>query len=212
MRKIHIIAILLIIAVVACGPTQPADEPTKQTDDAKKPVDKVTEEVTQPAQEKPPEAKAEEPKEQEIPEPLVDFEPYTELGCEMLLDAETFAETCNQTAENLVVTYKVGTRNCFVNIKHREEERLTAGITLTKHESEEKAMSEFERRAEVFNVGMDSAVGQRTYMFPKMDRETVNFVEGASIVEVGADTRLCSKHDLVVLSRLVDGKLRQAKE
>ncbi len=203
-----IIAIIMLIAIVACGPAEKAQVPA-ETQDTEVTEPTVKEEVTAPAQ---PQAEtttqAPEASKEELAEPSVEFEPYTQLGCESLLSAETFAQTCNQTVENVVVTYRVGTRNCFVNVKHREQERLTAGITLTQYSSSEYAMNEFDRRLKVYNVGADSTVGDKAFLFPKQDRETVNFVKGAHLVEVGSDTRLCSKHDLVVLANKVDAKLK----
>jgi len=199
------LVILLLIVLVACAPALPEPEVKEEPKMDKQPVSVITQE----------EVSKKSVKEEEVipPTPVVSkpvrsyIEPYSQLGCEQMLTEEDFAQVCEQDANNLVVTYKIGTNNCFVNVKDRLNERLTAGITLTAFDSAADAMKEFERRLKVLMVGADRSIGERAYTFPKVDRETVNFVRNEFIVEVGSDTRLCSKEGLEAVARIIDGHI-----
>jgi len=204
MKKV-LLLVLLILVIVACAPAPPAEE-LSDAQKAQEAETAVSEQVEQ-------EAAAAAKKAAEEPETFdlgFDYEPYSQLGCENLLTAETFAKECNQTVEKLVVTYKIGTRNCYVSIKHREEERLTAGITLTAYGTSADAIEEFDRRLKVLKKGADKSVGERVYTWPKMQRETLVFLRGEYLVETGADERLCDLTGLKVVSRSVDEKLKQS--
>lgn len=193
---------LLLVLAIAC--TVPAPAPiTTQTPKAPQVTASEESAGTVPI----PELKEEAFEETVMSEPAesaLDIIPYTQLGCESLLTVEQFASSCNNVSDEFTVTYKVGTRNCFVNIKAKKNERLTAGITLTALKDGTTAMTEFERRLKVFNVGADKSVGERAYEFPKQDRATINFVRDEFIVEVGSDTRLCSKEGLLAVAKTVD--------
>jgi hypothetical protein len=203
-----VLAALLLI-LVACAPAMPPKEPVP----APKPVEPqvVTEEkVVSPPKDLPPAPVG-------IDEAITgtpvepsgwEHDPYTQLGCEQLLAEEEFASSCGKSADALVVTYRIGTRNCFVNVKDRANERLTAGITLTGYSDEETAEEEFDRRLVVLKVGADKSVGERAYEFPKLDRETIHFLRDEFILEVGSDTRLCDEEGLYSVARIVDGRLK----
>jgi hypothetical protein len=196
--------VLLFLLLVACAPAAPPREPVPAPRPAEPQV--ITEEeVVSPPQELP-------PKQVEVltPEEPTGWEhdPYSQLGCESLLTEEEFASSCGKDASGLVVTYRIGTKNCFVNVKDRANERLTAGITLTGYKDAETAEEEFDRRLVVLKVGADKSVGERAYEFPKLDRETIHFLRDEFIVEVGADTRLCSEEGLYSVARIVDGRLK----
>jgi len=199
----------LFLLLVACAPAMPAKEPTP----AKAPSEpQVTaqEEVVSPPQELPP--KPTEIEEEVTGTPVEptgwEHDPYSQLGCESLLTEEEFASSCGKDASALVVTYRIGTHNCFVNVKDRANERLTAGITLTGYDDAETAEKEFDRRLVVLKVGADKSVGERAYEFPKLDRETIHFLRDEFILEVGSDTRLCSEEGLYSVARIVDGRLK----
>ncbi len=202
---------ILLIFMVACA-SQVVDEPVEPV--SKPVVSEVSSETPEPAPVKLPPAPVPLVAESEdvSPAPLenVEYEidPYTELGCENLLSEEGFAQECGKSASDLVVTYKVGTKNCFVNVRDRANDRLTAGVTLNGYDSAETALGEFERRLKVYVVGADDSVGVRAYTLAKADRETVNFVRGKFIVEVGSDTRLCSKEGIMKVAQVVDSNLK----
>ncbi len=199
------IILFLLLLMVACAPSAPV---VKDTDTvASEPVVVAEEKVDVPPAQAPPVA---EKVEAEPVETGSVAEPYSRLGCESLLSAEEFAKECNKTADSLVVTYRIGTRNCVVNIKDGENERLTAGIALTGYSEEGVAKIEFERRLAVKKVGADSSVGERAYVPPLklVDRESLEFLRGRFIVEAGTDTRLCSKEGLMAVSKIVDSRLK----
>lgn len=187
---------LLLVVLVACAPAP--QQPVLDGSEPAPPVVKTSEKVISPPQ----------PLEAEEPEPPVrKIQPYTELGCEGLLSAGEFAEACSQEENDLVVTYKEGTNNCFVNVKDRESARLTAGITLTSYEDAEEASGELVRRAKVLGMDIDRDVGDVVYRWPKLDREAVHFAESKYIVEVASDTRLCPKEGVESLAKMVDARL-----
>ncbi len=134
-----------------------------------------------------------------------EYQPYSTLGCQNLLTKAEFAGICEK--ENVDVTSKLGTKNCYVALKDKEDPRLTAEVSLTSYKDAEAAMTEFDRRLKVFNVGADKSVGDKAYTFPKLDRETLTFVKGANFVDVGADTRLCTKVQVKMLAQAVAAKL-----
>ena len=195
MRKILFV---LLAVLIACSPPQPVTTPAPEQHEA---VVETQEVVTQPPQPAPEIAPT------PSQETELEINPYTELGCEQLLTSEQFAAECGKTADDYIVTYKVGTRNCFVNIKDKQNDRLTAGVTLTGFANEEVATKEFDRRLVVLKVGADKSVGERAYTMTKVDRETVNFLREEFLVEVGADTRLCDKESITTLARAVDTHL-----
>lgn len=211
MKQLLILGVSLLLVLAACAPAQAPEEPVVPS--PKEPKVVTQEEVTQPPQEEVIETVQYEGAEEEVsPGPTSEetyaVEPYTQLGCEQLLTASEFASMCGQEEAMLVVTYKVGTRNCFVNVKQRENERLTAGVTLTKYEVSGEAKEEFERRMDVLNVDAVDTVGERSYEFPKVDRQTINFLRDAFIVEVGSDTRLCAEDKLLDVAKKVDERIR----
>ena len=203
--------LLLLSILVACSPAMPPAEPVEPVT---VPEAKIVaeEEVTTPA-----EAPEEQPvvEEEVVPgtplEPKgYDIEPYTQLGCEQLLTEGEFASNCEKESDILVVTYKIGTNNCFVSIKDRLNERLTAGITLTGYKDAESAEEEFDRRLKVLKVGADDSVGERAYTPPiaMVDREEMEFLRDKFIVEGGSDTRLCSKEGVLAIMRIVDSRIK----
>src|SRR3989344_4526210 len=162
--------ILILVFLVACSQPQnffpsPAT-PTPTNVDA-------VERVTRHAQNFTPESTPEEIK---VPLSPVEntehvIDPYSELGCEQLLSAEQFAASCGKDASDFVITYKIGTQNCFINIRDRQNERRTAGITLSGFEDTEHAAREFERRAKVLGRNITTTVGEQSYRFSQLDRE-----------------------------------------
>jgi hypothetical protein len=168
---------LLLAFLIACAPVQEAPSEMQDTDikDTEvRTIEKVDSAPEPVRMREKPEEKQEVAPAPEVKEGRV-FEPYTKLGCEKLLSDEEFTAKCGPA---VVVTYKTGTNNCFISMKDYENERLTAGITLTAYESAETAMAEFERRAEVLKIDLNTFVGEKVYEFPKFDRETFNFVRG----------------------------------
>ena len=202
--------VLLLLILVACAPV----EPETPVEPVSKPIsqpDVTTTESVVSAPKKAPVAPVED-KDDEVPLSPVenidyDIDPYSQLGCEQLLTAEQFAESCGKDAGTLVVTYRIGTRNCIVNIKDYSNERLTAGITLTGFSDAETAEEEYDRRLRVLKVGADKSVGERAYEFPKLDRQTINFLRDEFIVEVGADSKLCEEEGLYGVAKVVDAHL-----
>lgn len=203
MKKIFLFLLLILIACAPAAP--PAREVAPPISKAPQIIAK--EEVTAPAREFPPVVREEE---EVVPEPEYDIDPYSQLGCESLLTATEFAKECGKNADDLVVTYRIGTRNCIVNIKDRANERLTAGITLTGYTDAETAEKEFDRRLIVLKVGADKSVGERAYSSPVKlaDREEMEFLRDEFIVEGGTDTRLGSKDCLLAIMRDVDGRIK----
>jgi len=202
MKKL--IALLLVFALACTAPAPhappaqaPTPEPTVMASEQSQGAVTPPTYTSEPA--------ADNMEEQETPvNAKLDIAPYTELGCEQVLTADQFANACHNDSSEFVVTYKVGTRNCLINVKSRSDARLTAGVTLTGFADGTAATTEFDRRLKVFNVGADKSVGERAYTFPKVDRATVNFVRNEYIIEVGSDTRICSEGDLLSVAKVVD--------
>lgn len=205
------IILFLLLLMVACAPSAPTVKDT-DTSAPSEPQVVAKEQVESPPVQEPPKTAVKAPEVAGTPlEPTGSVaEPYSRLGCESLLSAEEFASECNKTADNLVVTYRIGTRNCIVNIKDRENDRLTAGIALTGYSDAGTAKIEFDRRLVVMKVGADDSVGERAYVPPAklIDREALEFLRGKFIVEAGTDTRLCSKEGLIAVSKIVDSRLK----
>lgn len=208
MRYIALFAVLLLAACTPAAPTlqdsnMPVVEPTVQT----------SEEVISPPQDLP-EQEEEVMMEDVPPAPLENVEsvpePYSQLGCEQLITKEEFASSCGLDPELVSVTYKIGTKNCFINMKDLQNERLTAGISLTGYDSGVKAAEEFDRRLDVLKVGADKKVGERVYEMPNppVDSSEVYFLRDEFIVKVNADVRLCEKDKLYEASKVVDGRLK----
>jgi len=126
-----------------------------------------------------------------------------------LLTEEEFADKC-QSDSKLVVTYKVGTNNCFVNIKDRQNERLTAGVSLTRYKSAEDAQEEFERRVDVTKATTDQSIGEMAYEMPNppVDRAESYFLRDDYIVKIGTDVRLCEKAGMIGVGKIVDSRLK----
>jgi hypothetical protein len=118
-----------------------------------------------------------------------------------------FAAAC-QTDEEVVVSAKIGTNNCFINIKSREFERRTAGMVLDKFDSAEAAQAELRRRAQMRNRGVGDEVGDAEYEYEQVDRNVRDFVRGSSMVSVGSDIRLCSAENLLIFARALDARLK----
>lgn len=204
MKKILFFVLLLLVACAPAAPIAPKTAP-----EAGVPIIQTNEEVTSPAQPGVPKTSMDEETANTPLEPSgSQIDPYSTLGCESLLSAQEFAEACSQSPENFQVTYKIGTRNCYVNAKSRTDNRLTAGVSLTGFANSPAATKEFDRRLVVLKVGADKSVGERAYTFPKADRQTINFVRNQFIVEVGADTHLCSKESLLNVATAVDNRLK----
>ena len=198
---------LLMVFLVACAVPQAPEQ--KETAPAQEQKVVTQEEVVQPPQPAPTPSYETAVEDEVVTAPTSPkIDPYTQLGCEGLLTSAQFAEACGKNAYAYAVTYKVGTKNCFVNVKDKENERLTTGITLTGYKDGFTAMQEFERRLVVLKLGADKSVGERAYTFKKLDRETINFVRDKFIVEVGADTRLCSKEGVEQVAKVVDDAIK----
>ena len=204
--------VLLLLVLVACAPVETGPEPAVAPLGAQDTTIATSEQVTSPAQQAEQRRRTAQPEPEVPPAPIetiaYEIDPYSRLGCEQLLTGEQFASNCGKSASDLVVTSKIGTRNCFVNVKDRLNERLTAGITLTGYASSAEALTEFERRLKIFQVGADDSVGERAYVFPKVDRQTIHFVRNEFIVEVGSDTRLCPEENLVSIAKIVDAHIK----
>lgn len=203
----HLVLALLLV-LVACAPAP-------QMSDTNVPVSQVEPEVLAKEEVVSPPVvnSAMEGEEMEdVPESVVSesyYEPYSQLGCESLLTADEFAAECGKSADDMVVTYKIGTKNCFVNVKDRLNERLTAGISLTAYKTGFDAAEEFERRLKVLKVGADKSVGERAYEKPNppVDRTEMYFLREEFIVQIGSDVRLCSEESLLSVAKLVDSRL-----
>ncbi len=203
-------ALVLLLILVACAPSPRA--PPAIPVPAQQPPEIVTqEEVVSPPKDLPPRQVVSEAEPGTPLEPSgYEIDPYTQLGCETLLTEEEFAAPCGKQATDIVVTYRIGTRNCFVNVKDRASERLTAGVTLTGYKDAETAEAEFDRRLKVLKVGADDSVGERAYTSPVKlaDREEMEFLRNEFIVEGGTDTRLCSMDGLLAVMRVVDSRIK----
>lgn len=200
----------LLLLLVACAPAAPMP-PKTTAPPAGEPSVSTQEEVTSPSQKAPPSAVTTTGTDEEPGTPLEPsgsrIDPYSELGCSELLTSDEFAKACSKDPASFQMTHKIGTRNCYVNVKDYQDNRLTAGASLTGFEDATTAMKEFERRLVVLKVGADKSVGEKAYTFPKVDRQIIYFVRGKFIVEVGADNRLCDKESLLNVARIVDGNL-----
>ncbi len=206
------IVILLLLLAVACAPVQPIVQNT----DTKAPAEPQV--VTKEQVVSQPQTIPETMKTEKIePVPGTPLEPtaktgdfYNLLGCQQLLSAEEFAKTCGKDAAYIAVTYKTGTRNCVVNIKDKQNERYTAGFTLTGYADAAAAKTEFERRLVVLKVGADDSIGERAYVPPMKlsDREALEFLRDKFIVEGGSDTRLCSKEGITETAKIVDSHIK----
>ena len=198
------VLLLLLLILIACGPAPPA-RPAQPASQPVEPRVVTSEQVVSPPQQPP--APVVEKVEESVKPPTIDL--YSQIGCESLLKPEEFGNACGKNAADLVVTYKVGTNNCFVNIKDRLNERLTAGFTLTGYVDDVTAEKEFDRRLVVLKVGADKSVGERAYTSPVklVDREEMEFLRNQYIVEGGTDTRLCSKDGLLSVMRVADSRI-----
>lgn len=204
MKKILFLVLLLL---VACAPAAPG--PQARPAPVVEPTVMANEVVTSPPQPMPPQTVMTDEVTGTPMEPSGSvIDPYSQIGCEQLLTAAEFTAACHKEASNFVVTHKTGTKNCYVNAKDRQDNRLTAGVSLSGFGSSADAMEEFDRRLVVLKVGADKSVGEKAYTFPKVDRQTINFLKGKYIVEVGADNRLCSQEDLLNVARSVASRLR----
>lgn len=198
----------LLLLLVACAPAAPMS--SKTTVPRAEPAVTTQEQVVSPPQDLPPATIT--TGDDEAPGTPLEpsgraIDPYSELGCGQLLSADEFAKTCSKDPASFLMTHKIGTRNCYVNVKDYQDNRLTAGASLTGFEDAATAMKEFERRLVVMKVGADKSVGEKAYTFPKVDRQIIYFVRNKFIVEVGADNRLCSKEDLLNVARIIDSNL-----
>ncbi|MCX6708531.1 MAG: hypothetical protein NTW67_02680 [Candidatus Woesearchaeota archaeon] len=206
------IILLLLLLAVACAPVQPIVQNT----DTKAPAEPQV--VTKEQVVSQPQTIPETMKTEKIePVPGTPLEPtektgdfYNLLGCQQLLSAEEFAKTCGKDAAYIAVTYKTGSRNCVVNIKDKQNERYTAGFTLTGYADAAAAKTEFERRLVVLKVGADDSIGERAYVPPMKlsDREALEFLRNKFIVEGGSDTRLCSKEGIAEVAKIVDSHIK----
>ena len=209
--KRYIVCLLLILA--ACAPAEVSDAPSDDDLDGSQvqmqinpPADgPVDETVTQPAMGIEGEGVDGTPLTPLEPTGY-EYEPYSTLGCQNLLTAQEFSTACEVAFVD--VTSKIGTKNCYINLRSREDERLTAGVSLLAFKNAEDAMTEFDRRLKIYVVGADRSVGEKAYTFPKLDRETLIFVRTAYLVEVGSDTRMCTKAQVKQLALVVDAKLK----
>ena len=205
---------LLLLVLLACAPAreQPPAAPAPEAPPAAPEV--VTrEEVVSPPQPKPlvmPEEEEEEAPGTPLEPSGAEIDPYSQLGCEQLLTDGDFAKECGKDINDIVVTYRIGTKNCFVNIKDRVFERRTAGITLTGYKDAETAEAEFDRRLKVLKAGADKSVGERAYVPPyqMVDRTGLEFLRDEFIIEMGADVRLCSADGLLAVARIFDSRLK----
>jgi hypothetical protein len=201
----------LLLLLVACAPAAPGREPTPAKL-PEQPEVSTQEVVTSPAKELPP--KTEVPEEEVTGTPVEptgwEHDPYSQLGCEQLLTAREFAQACGKSEDSFVVTYRIGTKNCYVNVKDRANERLTAGVSLTGYTDAETAEKEFDRRLVVLKVGADKSVGERAYEMPNppVDRVEAYFLRNEFLVQVGTDVRLCGEEGMYSFARIVDGRLK----
>ncbi|VVB81113.1 Uncharacterised protein [uncultured archaeon] len=208
------IVFLLLLLAVACAPIQPTVE-NNDTTKTTEPQVVAKEQVVAPPQAPKEKITAPEIKNEAVPgtplEPTGGTKDlYNLLGCQQLLSAEEFAKACGKDAANFVVTYKTGSRNCIVNVKDKENERLTAGFSLTGYADAKAAATEFQRRLEVLKVGADDSIGERAYIPPMkmVDREALEFLRDKFIVEGGSDTRLCSKEGIAEVAKIVDSHIK----
>jgi len=199
--------LVLLAVLVACAPAPvvndntgaPLMEPTVETSEVvTQPPSPVVEETEVVMEEKVPPAPIEN----------MDYEiaPYTQLGCEQMLTKEQFAEACGSDVSDLEVTAKVGTNNCYVNIKSISKMGYTAGIALTGFGSAEKAAAEFDRRLKVFKAGAFDTIAERWFNFPNpvVDSRELYFLRDQFIVKVTADNRLCPSEKVEEVARVVD--------
>lgn len=214
------IALLLLAVLVACAPVPNVKD--NMAPPSMEPIVKTSEEVTAPAvpsampsdamQEKP----VDEMMENVPPAPLenMDYQivPYTELGCEQLLTKEQFSQVCGVDVSDLDVSYKVGTNNCYVNIKSVSRLGYTSGIALVGYGSGEKANYEFDRRLQVMKAGAFDTIGERFFNFPNpvINSRELYFLRGEFIVKVNADNRLCPSEKVEELARVIDAHIKSS--
>jgi hypothetical protein len=140
---------------------------------------------------------------EEVPEATVDL--YSDLGCENLFSVEEFADICGLDPVFASKTFRSGTKNCYIAVRHITDRTSTANVEAYEFESPEEATKEFDRRLKVRLVGASpkTIAGARTYEFDQLGRHNIEFVKGNNIVSVHSSTALCPEDKLVKLARLV---------
>ncbi|MBW3018673.1 hypothetical protein KY329_00615 [Candidatus Woesearchaeota archaeon] len=132
-----------------------------------------------------------------------------EIVCEGMVTADEFANICGLGSSEVSVTFRSGTKNCLVSLRHQTERTSYGGIELTRYNSAEKASSEFDRRLKVRMVGASNTdiSDARTYEFAMIDLNNIEFLKNADIVNVKATESFCPKDKLMEFARLVAGKI-----
>lgn len=131
-------------------------------------------------------------------------DPYTDMGCDAVLSVEEFASICGIDPNYLSKTYRSGSKNCIVNIRHTIDRTSTAAITSYLQTSENAASSELDRRLRVRMAGASNSTikGARTYMFDEIGRHNIEFSKGANLVTVSSSTDLCPEDKLMEIAKI----------
>lgn len=195
--------LLFVLVLAACAPLEQIDK-ADETVDA---VEKVPVEVdeTQKA-----EITLEKEESKTVPDNSFAVVETPEIVCEELVTAAEFANICGLDESVVKVTFRGGTKNCLVALRHQTERTATAGIELTRYNSPGKAESEFNRRLKVRMVGASASdiSGARTYEFAMIDLLNIEFLKNADIVNVKSTSSFCPEDKLMEFARLVAGKIQ----
>jgi len=195
--------ILVMLVLAACAPQIDQLDVDKET-----PVDKAEKESTEL---EPPKAeiKLEKEESKTVPDNSFAVVETKEIVCEELITPNEFANICGLDASDVSVTFRGGTKNCLVSIRHQTERTANAGVELTRYNSPDKAESEFDRRLQVRMVGAsDSDIsGARTYEFKMVDLLNIEFLKNSDIVNVKSTSSFCPEDKLMEFARLVAGKI-----
>jgi hypothetical protein len=195
--------LLFVLVLAACAPLEQIDK-ADETVDA---VEKVPAEVEEAPKT---EIKLEKEESKTIPDSSFAVVETKEIVCEDLVTADEFANICGLDASVVSVTFRGGTKNCLISLRHQTERTSNAGIELTRYNSPEKAKSEFDRRLIVRMVGAsDSDIpGARTYEFRMVDLLNIEFLKNSDIVNVKSTSAFCPEDKLMEFAGLVAGKIQ----
>lgn len=200
MRLVLVVVLALLVACapvdeVTVEPVEPAPQPAPEPE---------------PRDEAPPVADVADVAEPEVEEEVKPYGPYSDIGCESLFELADFARVCGVDGPSLSKTYRAGTKNCYVSVRHKQDRLSHAAINSVKFDSAEEAREEFERRLQVRLAGASDKTieGARTYEFAEINRHNIEFVKGQHIVTVGSSVSLCPEDRLMEIANLVAPNFR----
>jgi len=131
--------------------------------------------------------------------------PYTDIGCESLVVLSEFAAVCGVDLMDLSKTYRAGSKNCYVSVRHQQDRLSHASVHSVELDSADKAAGELERRLKVRMAGASDKTidGARTYEYEEIGRHNIEFAKGPHIVTVSASTSLCPEDKLIEVARSI---------